>query len=262
MDITLKSPSEIEKMRIAGAATARVLEMIEPYVVPGVTTEELDNIMNDYIVNVENAKSADLGYQGYPKATCISINEVVCHGIPGPHKLKEGDIVNIDVTVLKDKFHGDSSRMYIVGNHTSPRNEQLCKCAQESMYEAIKTVRPGSNLADIGDAIQKVADKAGFSIVRDYCGHGIGIGFHEEPSVLHYRNNENLILQEGMCFTIEPMINAGTYKCRTNRKDGWTVTTADKQPSAQYEHTLLVIPNGVEVLSLRKDEDFPRIITH
>ena len=152
--------------------------------------------------------------------------------------------------------------MYIVGNHTSPRNEQLCKCAQESMYEAIKTVRPGSNLADIGDAIQKVADKAGFSLVRDYCGHGIGIGFHEEPSVLHYRNNENLILQEGMCFTIEPMINAGTYKCRTNRKDGWTVTTADKQPSAQYEHTLLVIPNGVEVLTLRKDEDFPRIITH
>ena len=131
MDITLKSPSEIEKMRIAGAATARVLEMIEPYVVPGVTTEELDNIMNDYIVNVENAKSADLGYQGYPKATCISINEVVCHGIPGSHKLKEGDIVNIDVTVLKDKFHGDSSKMYIVGNHTSPRNEQLCKCAQE-----------------------------------------------------------------------------------------------------------------------------------
>ena len=172
MNISLKSPSEIEKMRIVGAATARVLEMIEPYIVPGVTTDELDKIMNDYIEQVEHAKSADLGYQGYPKATCISINEVVCHGIPGSHKLREGDIVNIDVTVLKDKYHGDSSRMYIVGK-TSPRNEALCRCAQEGMYEAIKTVRPGSNLADIGAAIQKVADKAGFSIVRDYCGHGI-----------------------------------------------------------------------------------------
>lgn len=261
MDISLKSPKEIEKMRIVGAATARVLEMIEPYVKPGVTTEELDNIMNEYMQKEENAKSADLGYQGYPKATCISINEVVCHGIPGPHKLREGDIVNIDVTVLKDKYHGDSSRMYIVGK-TSPRNEMLCKCAQESMYEAIKTVRPGSNLADIGAAIQKVVDKAGFSIVRDYCGHGIGVGFHEEPQVVHYKNDFNLILEEGMCFTIEPMINAGTYKVKTNRKDGWTVTTADKQPSAQYEHTLLVIPNGVEVLTLRKNETLPRIITH
>ena len=261
MDITLKSPSEIEKMRVVGAATARVLEMIEPYIVPGVTTDELDKIMNDYIEQKENAISADLGYQGYPKATCISINEVVCQGIPGPHKLHKGDIVNIDVTVLKDKYHGDSSRMFIVGE-TSPRNQQLCKCAQEAMYEAIKTVRPGSNLTEIGAAIQKVADKAGFSIVRDYCGHGIGKGFHEEPSVLHYKNNFNCILEEGMCFTIEPMINAGTYKCKVNKKDGWTVTTADKQPSAQYEHTLLVIPNGVEVLTLRKDEDFPRIIVH
>ena len=185
MDITLKSPSEIEKLRIVGAATARVLEMIEPYVVPGVTTEELDNIMNEYIQTKENAVSADLGYQGYPKATCISVNEVVCHGIPGPHKLREGDIVNIDVTVLKDKYYGDSSRMYIVGR-TSPRNEQLCKCAQEAMYAAIRTVRPGSNLADIGAAIQKIADKAGFSIVRDYCGHGIGSVFHKAPQLLHY----------------------------------------------------------------------------
>ncbi len=261
MNITLKSPSEIEKMRIAGAATARVLEMIEPYVVPGVTTNELDRIMNEYIEDVEKAKSADLGYQGYPKATCISINEVVCHGIPSEHRLHEGDIVNIDVTVLKDKYHGDSSRMYTVGR-TSARNEALCKCAQDSLYEAIKTVRPGSNLAEIGATIQKIADRERFSIVRDYCGHGIGSGFHEEPQVLHYKNNFNLILEAGMCFTIEPMINAGTYKTKVNRKDGWTVTTADKQPSAQYEHTLLVIPDGVEVLTLRKDEDFPRIITH
>ncbi len=262
MAITLKSPSEIEKMRVVGAATARVLEMIGPHIVPGVTTDELDTIMNDYIENVEKAKSADLGYHGYPKATCISINEVVCHGIPSTHRLHEGDIVNIDVTVLKDGYHGDSSRMYIVGSHTSPRNQALCKCAQESMYAAIRTVRPGSNLAEIGAAIQKIADKAGFSIVRDYCGHGIGSGFHEEPQVLHYKNSYNLILEEGMCFTIEPMINAGTFKVKVNKKDGWTVTTQDKQPSAQYEHTLLVVPNGVEVLTLRNDEDFPRVITH
>jgi methionyl aminopeptidase len=262
MAITLKNPSEIEKMRIVGAATARVLEMISPHIVPGVTTDELDQIMNDYIEKVENAKSADLGYRGYPKATCISVNEVVCHGIPNNHKLHQGDIVNIDVTVLKDGYHGDSSRMYIVGNHTSPRNHALCKCAQESMYAAIRTIHPGSNLTEIGAAIQKIADKAGFSIVRDYCGHGIGAGFHEEPQVLHYKNNYNLVLEAGMCFTIEPMINAGTFKVKVNKKDGWTVTTQDKQPSAQYEHTLLVLPDGVEVLTLRSDEDFPRIITH
>ncbi|MGN0903317.1 MAG: type I methionyl aminopeptidase [Succinivibrio sp.] len=262
MDITLKSQSEIEKMRIVGAATARVLEMIEPFVVPGVTTEKLDDIMNDYMEKELGAKSADKGYQGYPKATCISINEVVCHGIPSPStKLREGDIVNIDVTVLKDGYHGDSSRMFIVGK-TSKRNEDLCTCAQQSMYEAIRQVRPGANLKDIGNAIQKVADKYRFSIVRDYCGHGIGRGFHEDPQVLHYRNDFSVLLEEGMCFTIEPMINAGTWKCKVNKKDGWTVTTADKQPSAQYEHTLLVIPGGVEVLTLRKDEDFPRIITN
>lgn len=262
MEISLKSPSEIEKMRVAGRLAAEVLEMIEPYVVPGVTTQELDDRMLDYIENVEHAISADLGYEGYPKATCISVNEVVCHGIPGPHRLHEGDIVNIDITVIKDKYYGDTSKMFIVGGHTSPRNVQLCKCAQESMYEAIKTVRPGSNLADIGAAIQKVADRYHFSIVRDYCGHGIGSGFHEDPQVLHYKNNLKLLLEPGMTFTIEPMINAGTWKCKVNRKDGWTVTTADHQPSAQYEHTLLVTEDGVEVLTLRKDEDFPRIIRH
>ncbi|HAR79888.1 MAG TPA: type I methionyl aminopeptidase [Succinivibrionaceae bacterium] len=262
MEISLKSPSEIEKMRVAGKLAAEVLEMIEPFVVPGVTTEELDDRMLSYIENEQHAISACLGYEGYPKATCISINEVVCHGIPGKQKLHAGDIVNIDVTVIKDKYYGDTSRMFIVGGHTSPRNAQLCQCSQEAMYAAIKTVRPGSNLADIGAAIQKVADKYHFSIVRDYCGHGVGSGFHEDPQVLHYKNNFNLLLEAGMTFTIEPMINAGTWKVKVNRKDGWTATTADHMPSAQYEHTLLVTPTGVEVLTLRKDEDFPRFINH
>lgn len=262
MQISLKSPSEIEKMRVAGRLAAEVLEFIEPYVVAGVTTGELDDRMNDYIVNVEQAVSADLGYEGYPKATCISVNEEVCHGIPGSKILRNGDIVNIDITVIKDKYYGDTSKMYVVGGKTSLRNEQLIRCAQEGMYEAIKTVRAGSNLADIGAAIQKVADRYHFSIVRDYCGHGIGSGFHEDPQVLHYKNNFDLLLEPGMCFTIEPMINAGTYKCKVNRKNGWVVTTADHQPSAQWEHTLLVTADGVEVLTLRKDEDFPRIIHH
>ena len=247
-------------MRTPGALAAQVLEYIEPFVVPGVTTEELDDRMNDYIVNTEHAVSADLGYEGYPKATCISVNEVVCHGIPGPQHLHTGDIVNIDVTVLKDRYHGDTSKMYIVGGKTSIRNEQLVRCAQEGMYAAIRTVRPGANLTEVGEAIQKIADKYHFSIVRDYCGHGIGTGFHEDPQVLHYRNSNDLLLEEGMCFTIEPMINAGTWKVKVNKKNGWVVTTADHQPSAQWEHTLLVTSDGVEVLTLRKDEDFPRVI--
>lgn len=261
-EISLKSPSEIEKMRVAGALAAQVLEYIGPFVVAGVTTGELDDRMLDYIENTQHAKSADLGYEGYPKATCISVNEVVCHGIPGVQRLRNGDIVNIDVTVLKDGYHGDTSKMYIVGGHTSLRNELLVKCTQESMYAAIKTVRPGSNLTEIGDAIQKIADRYKFSIVRDYCGHGIGLGFHEDPQVLHYRNNYDLLIEKGMCFTIEPMINAGTSKCRINHKNGWTVTTADHQPSAQFEHTLLVTDDGCEILTLRKDEDFPRFIHH
>lgn len=260
MDITLKSPSEIEKMRVAGTLAARVLEFIEPYVVPGVTTLELDERMDNYIVNEEHAISACLGYHGYPRSTCISINEVICHGIPGPRKLHEGDIVNIDVTVIKDKYHGDTSMMYIVGGHTSERRLSLCRCAQECLYEGIRTVHPGGNLADIGAAIQKIADRYHFSIVRDYCGHGIGSGFHEKPEVLHYKNDFKLLLQPGMTFTIEPMINAGTWKCKLNRKNGWTVTTADRQPSAQYEHTILVTDDGCEVLTLRQHEKFPRLL--
>ena len=262
LEISLKSPSEIEKMRVAGKLAAQVLEFVAPLAKAGVTTGELADRMLDYIENTEHAESADLGYEGYPKATCISVNEVVCHGIPGMQRLHNGDIVNIDVTVRKDGYHGDTSMMYVVGGETSLRNQMLVKCTQESMYDAIRTVRPGANLTEVGDAIQKVADRYKFSIVRDYCGHGIGLGFHEDPQVLHYRNDYDLLLEKGMCFTIEPMINAGTWKCRINRKNGWTVTTADHQPSAQFEHTLLVTDDGCEVLTLRSDEDFPRFIHH
>lgn len=259
--VIIKTQDEIEKIRIASTLAAQVLEMIEPHVQAGITTEELDDMCLDYIENEQKALSACLGYHGYPKCTCISINEVVCHGIPSKHKLRNGDIVNIDVTVLKDGFHGDTSCMFIVGE-TSLRNKKLCQCAQQSLYEAIKVVRPGENLTAIGEVIQKIADKAGFSIVRDYCGHGIGRDFHEEPTVLHFKNKHSLILQKGMIFTIEPMINAGTHHCKVSKKDGWTVKTADKQPSAQYEHTILVTDDGAEVLTLRSDENFDRFIHH
>jgi methionyl aminopeptidase len=259
MNISIKNTEQIEKMRIAGKLAAEVLEMITPYVKAGITTLELDNIMLDYIENTQHAISACLGYQGYPKATCISVNEVVCHGIPGMHKLHNGDIVNIDVTVIKDGFHGDTNMMYVVGN-TTPRNLQLIKCAQDSMYAAIRAVGPGKNLTIVGNSIAKVVDKTGFSIVKDYCGHGIGEGFHEDPQVLHYPNRYSILLEPGMTFTIEPMINAGTYKCKVNQKDGWTVTTADKQPSAQFEHTILITEDGCEVLTLRSDEKLERYI--
>lgn len=264
MSITLKSPSEIEKMRVAGKLAAEVLNMIEPYVVPGVTTQELDDICLEYIEKKQHAISACLGYHGYPKCTCISVNEVVCHGIPSHKKLHKGDIVNIDVTVIKDEYYGDTSKMYIVGSETSPRNKKLCEVTQQCLYEAIKIIRPGINLTEVGRVIQTIADKHNFSVVRDYCGHGLGRNFHEEPQVLHYKNNADLILQEGMTFTIEPMINAGTWKCKVSKKDGWTATTADKQPSAQYEHSLLVTKDGVEILTYRDEEAgaIDRIIRH
>lgn len=259
MSVVLKTPEEIEKMRVACRLAAEVLEMIAPYVNVGVTTEELNQRCHDFIVNEQQAVPAPLNYHGFPKSICTSINEVVCHGIPNHKKLREGDIINLDITVIKDGYHGDTSQMFIVG-HPTPRNRQLCEIAQETLYAAIRKVRPGACLTDIGAIIQPIAEKAGFSVVRDYCGHGIGKDFHEEPQVLHYRNNHKLTLQPGMCFTIEPMINAGTYRCKVDRKDGWTVTTADRQPSAQYEHTLLVTEEGCEVLTLRQDEAFERFI--
>lgn len=262
MTSLIKTPEQIEKMRIAGKLAADVLEMIEPFVQKGTTTEELNQRCHDYIVNEQNAIPAPLNYNGYPKSVCISLNEVVCHGIPSHKKLREGDVLNIDVTVIKDGFHGDSSAMFYVG-HITPLKRKLCSAAQDALYEAIKLVRPGAHLGDIGAACQHIAEPQGFSVVRDFCGHGIGEGFHEEPQVLHYgQAGTGMILQAGMTFTIEPMVNAGTYKCKVSKKDGWTATTKDGQPSAQWEHTLLVTDDGVEVLTLRSNEDFPRKIRH
>lgn len=261
MTIVIKTPEQIEKMRVAGRLAAEVLEMIGPHVKKGVTTEELNAICHKHITEVQDAIPAPLNYNGFPKSTCISVNEVVCHGIPSHKKLKEGDIVNIDITVIKDGFHGDTSKMFIVGQ-TPPRNKKLVEVAQESLYAAIRQIRPGLCMSEIGAIIQPMAEKEGFSVVRDYCGHGIGEKFHEEPQIVHYRNRARLELKAGMCFTIEPMINAGDYRCKLNKKDGWTVTTKDGAPSAQWEHTLLVTEDGVEVLTLRSDETLERVISH
>ncbi|MBN2689337.1 MAG: type I methionyl aminopeptidase [Gammaproteobacteria bacterium] len=254
MTITIKTQDEIEKMRAAGRAAASVLEMIESYVKPGITTEELDQICNDYIVNELKATSACLGYRGFPKSICTSINHVICHGIPGAKKLKDGDIINIDITVIKDGYHGDTSKMFTVGKKTSPLAERLIKVTQECLYLAIKHVKPGIHLGDIGAIIQKHAEQNRFSVVREYCGHGIGKGFHEDPQVLHYgKAGTGEILKEGVTFTIEPMINAGKKELKL-LPDGWTVVTKDHKLSAQFEHTLLVTKTGYEILTLRKEE--------
>ncbi|AFJ48260.1 type I methionyl aminopeptidase [Shimwellia blattae] len=262
MAISIKTAEDIEKMRVAGRLAAEVLEIIEPYVKPGITTGELDRICNDHIVKQQHAVSACLGYHGYPKSVCISINEVVCHGIPSDEKhLKDGDIVNIDVTVIKDGFHGDTSKMFIVGKPTI-LGERLCHITQQSLYLALNMVKPGIRLRTIGAAIQKFVEVEGFSVVREYCGHGIGRGFHEEPQVLHYDADDGgVVLQKGMTFTIEPMVNAGDYRIRT-MKDGWTVKTKDRSLSAQYEHTIVVTDNGCEILTLRKDDTIPAVISH
>lgn len=256
MSVNIKSPDEIEKMRVAGRLAAEVLEMIEPHVKPGVSTGELDSICHKYIVEVQNAIPAPLNYKGFPKSICTSVNQVICHGIPSDKKtLKNGDIVNIDITVIKDEYHGDTSKMFFVGK-TPEHAERLCKIAQESMYQAIELVKPGARLGDIGHVIQTHAEKNHYSVVRDYCGHGIGKVFHEEPQVLHYgRPNTGLEIKEGMCFTIEPMINAGTYKGKL-KSDGWTVVTTDGRLSAQYEHTIAVTASGFEVLTARQEESF------
>lgn len=262
MSITIKTPEQIEKMRIAGKLAADVLEMIESHVKPGISTGELDQICYDYIVNVQKAIPANIGYHGYQHTSCISINDVVCHGIPSfDKKLKDGDILNIDVTVIKDGFHGDTSKMYIAGKPTI-LGQRLCQVAQESLYRAIRLVKPGLRLREIGKVIQHYVESEGYSSVREYCGHGIGQVYHEEPQVLHYAADDGgVILQPGMTFTIEPMINAGDWKTRT-MKDGWTVKTKDRSLSAQYEHTLLVTETGCEVLTLRSNETFPRITEH
>jgi len=261
MAISIKTPEEIEKMRVAGRLAAEVLEMIEPFVKPGVSTGELDRICNDYIVNEQQAISACLNYHGFPKSVCISINEVVCHGIPDDEKLlKDGDIVNIDVTVIKDEYDVETSKMFIVGKPTI-LGGCLFKVTQESLYLALKMVKPGIRLRTLGAAIQKFVEAEGFSVVREYCGHGIGRVFHEEPQVLHYDADDGgVVLQAGMTFTIEPMVNAGDYRIRT-MKDGWTVKTKDRSLSAQYEHTIVVTDNGCEILTLRKDDTIPAILS-
>ena len=242
-------------MRIAGRLTAEVLEMIEPLVQVGVTTGELDQICHRYITETQNAIPAPLNYHGFPRSICTSVNEVVCHGIPSDSKkLKDGDIVNIDVTVIKDGFHGDSSIMVQVGE-VPTHAVRLIEVTRECLYMAIELVKPGATLGDIGHVIQTHAEKNYYSVVREYCGHGIGRVFHEDPQVLHYgRKGEGMPLEPGMTFTIEPMINAGRRHTRLNKKDGWTVTTRDGRLSAQWEHTLCVTEDGCEVLTRRSNE--------
>ncbi|RDE18512.1 type I methionyl aminopeptidase [Motiliproteus coralliicola] len=254
MTVTLKTPEQIEKMRVAGRLAAEVLEMIEPHVKPGVTTNQLNQICHDYIVNEQDAIPAPLNYNGFPKSICTSINQVVCHGIPNDKPLKQGDIINIDITVIKDGFHGDTSKMFFVGK-IQPHMQRLVDIAQECLYLGIRMVKPGVRLGDIGHAIQQHAEKNHYSVVREYCGHGIGEVFHEEPQVLHYgRPGTGLELKAGMTFTIEPMINAGKRHTKLSKRDGWTVETVDKRPSAQWEHTLVVTETGYEIFTLRDEE--------
>jgi len=253
VSIVIKTPEQIEKMRVAGRLAADVLKMIEPHVKAGVTTGELDQICHDYIVNVQKAIPAPLNYRGFPKSICTSVNHVICHGIPGNKKLKDGDIVNIDVTVIKDGWHGDTSRMFTVGK-PSIRAQRLIDVTYNAMKLGIEMVRPGVQLGDIGHAIQQYVEKNRFSIVREYCGHGIGQTFHEEPQVLHYGTpGTGVTLEKGMTFTIEPMVNAGKRYSKL-LPDGWTVVTKDRSLSAQWEHTLAVTDDGVEVLTLAEGD--------
>ena len=244
-----KSPEDIGKMRVAGRLAAEVLELASTHVRPGMTTADLDALCHDHIVNVQHAIPAPLDYHGFPKSICTSVNHQVCHGIPGEKRLKNGDIVNVDVTVIKDGFHGDTSRMLFVGE-PSIAARRLCRVAREAMWIGIEMVRPGIRLGDVGHAIQRHAERHGYSVVREYCGHGIGRGFHEEPQVLHYGTpGTREMLEEGWTFTIEPMVNAGRHQVKL-LKDGWTVVTKDRSLSAQWEHTVAVTASGVEVLTL------------
>ena len=255
MSITIKTADEIDKMRIAGRLAAEVLEMVAPHVRPGVTTDELDQICHRHIVEVQHAIPAPLNYHGFPKSICTSVNHVVCHGIPGDRCLKNGDIINVDITVIKDGFHGDTSQMFVVGE-TSLKARRLVDTAYECLTVGIALVRPGARLGDIGAAIQTLAESRNFSVVREYCGHGIGRIFHEEPQVLHYGNaGTGVELQAGMTFTIEPMINAGKRHVKL-LDDNWTVVTKDRGLSAQWEHTVLVTDTGHEVLTVRAAEHF------
>ncbi len=255
MSIHIKSPEEIEKMRTAGRLASEVLQMIEPHVQPGVSTQELNDICHDFIVNTQKAIPAPLNYKGFPRSVCTSINHQVCHGIPGDRILKDNDIVNIDITVIKDEFHGDTSKMFYVGKPTV-KAKRLVDLTYEAMNIGIQSVKPGVTLGDIGYAIQSFVEKNKCSVVREYCGHGIGRMFHEDPQVLHYgQPNSGDTLVEGMTFTIEPMVNAGKRHVRL-LPDQWTVVTKDHSLSAQWEHTILVTDDGFEVLTRRPEESF------
>ena len=281
MSIAIKTPDEIEKMRVAGKLAASVLNMIGPFVKVGVTTEELDDICAKYTAD-NKALSAPLNYGadqngegGFPKSICTSINHVVCHGIPSSQALQDGDIVNIDITCKisldpegtpeeqREYFHGDTSKMFLVGD-VSLENRRLCRVTQESLYAAMAKVKPGVKFSELGAAIQKLIKKSGrFGIVKDFCGHGIGSVFHEEPQILHYKNSDNRLMQEGMIFTIEPMINAGKGGTKLDRNDGWTAYTVDSKNSAQWEHTILVTKTGCEVLTYREEEtDIQRVLVN
>lgn len=254
MTVTIKTPQEIETMRIAGQLASEVLDFITPHVVAGITTEELDMLCHNYMVDVQHTIPAPLnyapsGHTPYPKSICTSINNQICHGVPGNKKLKNGDIVNIDVTVIYEGYHGDTSRMFYVGE-PSIQAKRLCEVTYEAMWRGIDEVRPNKHLGDIGFAIQRLAEGVGYSVVREFCGHGIGARFHESPQVLHYgRRGTGLQLKPGMIFTIEPMINAGKAAIR-HLPDGWTITTKDGSLSAQWEHTVLVTETGHEVLTV------------
>ena len=253
MSIVIKKPEQIEKMRIAGRLAADVLDMIGPHVVSGITTNELDKICHDFIVDEQGAIPAPLNYHGFPKSICTSVNHQVCHGIPSDKKLKKGDVINIDITVIKDGFHGDTSKMFMVGK-PNVAAIRLSDVAQKALYIGINMVKPGVKLGDIGHAIQTYSESQHCSVVREYCGHGIGEKFHEEPQVLHYgKADTGIILKEGMTFTIEPMINNGKRDIKV-LPDKWTVVTKDHKLSAQWEHTLYVTNDGVEILTLRDEE--------
>ena len=249
MNDFIKTHDEIAKMRVAGRLASDVLMMIKDFVKPGITTGELDSICHNYIVDVQDAIPAPLNYKGFPKSICTSVNHQICHGIPSDtKKLKDGDIINIDVTVIKNGYHGDTSRMFLVGN-TSIQSKRLCEITRQSMIEGIKVVRPGATTGDIGAAIQEYAEANKYSVVREYCGHGIGKNFHESPQILHYgKKNTGNELQPGMTFTIEPMINSGKYDVKM-LNDGWTAVTKDKSLSAQFEHTLGITENGYEIFT-------------
>lgn len=253
MAITIKTDDEIEKMRVAGKLASDVLVMIEAHIKPGITTDDLDKICHNYIVDVQDAIPAPLNYKGFPKSICTSVNNQICHGIPSSKKLKKGDIINIDITVIKDEYHGDTSKMFFVGKPTAPA-KRICEVAHKALYLGINMVKPGIKLGDIGHVIQTHVESNYASVVREYCGHGIGKVFHEEPQVLHYgKPDTGIELKEGMTFTIEPMVNLGKRHIRT-MPDKWTIVTKDRSLSAQWEHTLLVTKNGFEILTLREEE--------